>query len=82
LKKRSTKKIYFDETDVNIREYTAILIAKKLELSSKSKQIIRINHFTQVAKASKNHFKTTKIEDNNTTITTLISCLKKQNNRN
>lgn len=71
MKKRSTKKIYFDETDVNIREYTAILIAKKLELLSKSKQISTQPIFIQVAKASKSHFKTTKIENDNTTITSI-----------
>jgi len=65
----NTPCIIFDEIDANIGGHTATLVAEKLDLLSNSKQIICITHFIQVAKASKNHFKITKKEENNKAIT-------------
>lgn len=72
LASHQTEKILlFDEIDANIGGETASLIAKKLSLLGKQRQLFCITHFPQVAKEASYHLKIQKSQDLGRTKTTI-----------
>ncbi len=63
--------LFFDEIDSGISGITASIVGKKLKEISKSHQIICITHLAQIAAYGDRNYKIEKIEDNNSTITTV-----------
>jgi DNA repair protein RecN (Recombination protein N) len=52
--------LIFDEIDSNVGGKTAAILGAKLEKLAKSRQLICVTHFVQVAKCAKDHFLVTK----------------------
>ena len=69
--KNATPTLLFDEIDANVGGTTANEIAKKLVAISETKQIICITHFPQVAKMANAHFRISKCEKDNRTLSTV-----------
>src|SRR5579862_4831847 len=76
--KNKTPTLIFDEIDANVGGKTASIIGEKLADLGKSRQVICITHFPQVAAKAECHFSVHKQEKENRTVTEILQLSKKQ----
>jgi DNA repair protein RecN (Recombination protein N) len=69
--KNGTPTLFFDEIDSNVGGTTASIIGEKLRILGKSRQVICITHFHQVASQADHHIGVQKIEQEGRTLTVI-----------
>ncbi len=63
--------LVFDEIDTGVSGVMALTLAQKLKAVSKVSQVICVTHLPQIASFADNHFVIEKVENNNTTTTSV-----------
>lgn len=70
--------LVFDEIDSNVGGQTAAILGEKLKKLSKTRQVICVTHFVQVAKCALDHFLVTKRQKETSTYTTVAKLSEKE----
>lgn len=71
LAKTECQCLVFDEIDSNVGGQTAAMLGEKLKTLSKTRQVLCVTHFVQVAKAATDHFAVSKKECNDMVFTSI-----------